>query len=356
MVAVRICVIASSRYPIAQPLAGGLETHTYTLVRELRARGHDVTLFAAPGSDPGLGARLLTIPQFVPSAAACRDVHVLPTLWMEEHHAYLGLMLELSRSHEFDVVHNNSIHHLPLAMARTVCAPMITTLHTPPVWSLESALAFVPAHAMFAAVSATMAAAWSHVVPSTVVRNGVNLDDWAPGPGGENAVWFGRIVPEKGPHWAIRAALAAGMAIDLAGPIGDGDYFAQEIAPLIGPRVRYLGHLGRGDLARLVGASRVAVVTPCWEEPYGLVVAEAMACGTPVAGFDRGALHEILERDTGRLCMPDRVDDLAEAIVEASALDRGVVRRRAEEALSIERMVDSYESLYSMAATTSLAS
>lgn len=349
-------MIASSRYPIAQPLAGGLEAHTFALVQALRARGHDVTLFAGRGSDPDLGARLLAVPEFAPSEAARRDVHVVPDAWMEEHHAYLGLMLDLAHDRAFDVVHNNSIHHLPLAMARTLPIPMITTLHTPPVWSLESALAFVPDNAVFAAVSETMAMAWSHVVSSTVVRNGIDLDLWSPGPGGDRAIWSGRIVPEKGTHLAVRAALAAGVPIDLAGPVADGSYFAAQVAPLIGPDVRYLGHLSRDALARAVGSACAALVTPRWEEPYGLVAAEALSCGTPVAGFDRGALHEIVDTDSGRLCRPDDIDALADALDQARRLDRTRVRARAVESLSIERMVAAYESLYADAVGVRLAS
>src|SRR6202012_3414091 len=114
---------------------------------------------------------------------------------------------------------------------------------------------------------------------AAVIANGIDLDDWATGPGGGGAVWCGRMVPEKAPHLAIEAARAAGVALPLAGPIVDTPYWEREVAPRLDAEVRYVGHLNHGALARLVGESRVAVATPVWEEPFGLVAAEAMAAG-----------------------------------------------------------------------------
>ena len=112
---------------------------------------------------------------------------------MREHHAYLRLMLDLARSgaRRFDVVHNNSLHHLPVAMAEALEIPLVTTLHTPPVAWLESAARFAPSSSRFVAVSDQMDAAWRHVVEATTVYNGVDTDLWSPGPGGAGAVWCG---------------------------------------------------------------------------------------------------------------------------------------------------------------------
>ena len=137
----RICVIASSRHPISEPFAGGLEAWTHALVTQLDARGHDVTLFAAPGSDPSLPATAWPVEVFSASAAAREDVHAPAAAWMEEHHAYLALMLGLGNGPSaFDLVHNSSLHHLPVAMAPSLAIPLVTTLHTPPVPWLESAV------------------------------------------------------------------------------------------------------------------------------------------------------------------------------------------------------------------------
>ena len=163
---------------------------------------------------------------------------------------------------------------------------------------------------------------------------------------GRAAVWWGRLVPEKAPHHAIDAARAAGLPIVLAGPIHDAEYFERQVRPRLGRDVEYVGHLRQHELNELVGGAAVAVVTPQWDEPYGLVAAEAMACGTPVAAFARGALPEIVDDSTGSLAAPGDLDALANAMQRAAALDRGEVRRTAEARFAKARMVDDYERLY----------
>ena len=231
----RVAIIASSRHPIAEPFAGGLESHVWSLADGLRRRGHDVTLFAGPGSDPRLGVEVLDLRRPEISAEARHDVSMIPERWLDEHHAYLDLMLRLSGDWDgrFDVIHNHSLHHLPIAMAPAVRTPMVSTLHTPPTPWLESAIQCGDGCPVtFAAVSAHTAAAWRGVVPDArVVPNGVDTEQWHEGPGGGPLVWFGRIVPEKGPHLALDAARRAGMPIVLAGPIADRAYFDREVRP-----------------------------------------------------------------------------------------------------------------------------
>lgn len=344
----RIGVIAPASTPVVEPFSGGLTAHVATLCRHLVERGHDVTLFAAPGSDPSLPVEELDVDRLYLSEAARRDVSMPAEVVVREHHAYLALMLRLGRRNAgFDVIHNHSLHYLPVAMAPIVPVPMLTTLHTPPTPWLESAAQAARASAMrFVAVSAHTAAQWQPVLgPVGVVRNAVDLERWPSGPGGPDLVWSGRIVPEKAPHLAIEAARLAGRPITLAGPVSDAAYFRDRVAPLLGPGVRYAGHLEQRDLARLVGSSAVAVVTPQWDEPYGLVVAEALSCGTPVAAFRRGGIPEIVGPDCARLADPGDVVSLAAAIVEAGGLSRSRVRRHAVRHCSIELMMERYEFL-----------
>lgn len=344
----RVCIIASSRYPVAEPFAGGLEAHTHSLARTLTRRGHEVSLFAAPGSDVALNVVQLDLRRYEMSEAAGGDVSARPADWMREHHAYLALMLGLMRTgaRRFDVVHNNSLHHLPVAMASSLSMPMLTTLHTPPTPWLESAAALTPVAGQFVAVSRHTAAAWAPRVQASVILNGVDTDAWTPGRGGGGAVWFGRITPEKAPDLAVRAARLAGVPIVLAGPIQDEAYFAERVAPLLDEDARYLGHLDHRALVDVVGSASVSVVTPCWDEPYGLVSAESLACGTPVAAFDRGAVSEVIDASCGRLARPGDIADLARAITEAARLPRAAARCRAVRHCSLERMVDQYELAY----------
>jgi glycosyltransferase involved in cell wall biosynthesis len=344
----RICLIASSRFPVREPFAGGLEAHTHSLAHELMKRGHAVTLYARAGSDPDLGVAELGVAGFSSSAAARGDVASLPEQWMQEHHAYLALMLSLARegADRFDVVHNNSLHYLPVAMAGALEIPVVTTLHTPPIAWLESAARLASGGTRFVAVSDALGRAWEHAVTTTTVLNGIDTDHWRLGDGGGRAIWSGRLVPEKAPHEAIDAARAAGFAIDLAGPRYDDRYFETEIAPRLGPDARWLGHLRQDELCAVVGRASVCVVTPAWEEPYGLVAAESMSCGTPVAAYARGSMPEIVDDTSGVLARPGNTSDLARAIRVASRLPRRLVRAAACRRFAVSRMVDSYEHVY----------
>jgi glycosyltransferase involved in cell wall biosynthesis len=361
----RIALIGPCDFPVSQPFAGGLESLVWQLRRALVARGHAVTLFAAPGSDGADEDVLLDSGPWAPSRTAAGDVSMPPEGFMAAHHAYQQLMLTLAgpRGEDFDVVHNHSLHHLPVSMSPMIAPPMLTTLHTPPTPWLESAITLTrqdDRRGQFAVVSRFLARQWRVLQPDDdahVVANGVDLDTWQAGPGGGSLVWSGRLVPEKAPHLAIEAARLAGMPLVLAGPVNDGDYFRSVVRPLLGDGVTYAGHLATPDLAALIGSSAAALVTPVWDEPYGLVVAEALACGTPVAAFSRGGIPEVLHDPTleagsgsrvGRLVRPGDVDALATAATEAVHLDRRAVRRHAREHLSLGRMVMAYEQRYDL--------
>jgi glycosyltransferase involved in cell wall biosynthesis len=343
----RIGVIAHLKYPIAEPFAGGLEMHTHLLCRQLRLNGHDVTLFAATLSDPELGLEAICDQTEIAKVGTAEAGDVA---FFREHHAYLSLMSRLRRS-AFDVIHNNSLHYLPVSMAETLPMPMVTTLHTPPFCWLESGIREASApFARFVGVSEAMREQWSAVRPiDQVILNGIDLErfPWrARHDDSGHLIWYGRIVPEKGLHLALDAATLAGVALRFAGPILDQAYFDAEIAPRLTRETTYLGHLDHETLSKEIGQAAVFVCTPRWDEPYGLVVAEALACGTPVAAFARGAIPEILTPDCGALARPDDVQDLARAIARAVGLSRSACRARAEAACDVRRMITAYEKLY----------
>jgi glycosyltransferase involved in cell wall biosynthesis len=338
----RIGIIASSTQTVEQPFAGGMEAHTVALAGSLRERGHEVTIHDASFAARSGHAHLRL------STAAEADVSMPARDFIEEHHAYLALMTSLD-GQGYDVIHNNCLHYLPVAMAPALRTPMVTTLHSPPTPWLESAIAVAGgAGGGWISVSRANAKAWASALRGCrVIPNGVSLDAWRfrrrPRSGG--AVWSGRIVPEKGTHLAVEAARIAGVPLTIAGPVSDDAYFERCMAAA-GPEVTYAGHLDSAALATLVREAEVALVTPCWEEPFGLVAIEALACGTPVAAFARGALPEILDERTGTLARPDDVADLAHQIGRARRLSRVACRRRAERRFSLRAMTDRYLDFY----------
>lgn len=338
-----VAIVATARFAIAEPVVGGLEMHTHVLASELVSLGHDVTVYAAGGEGPFDVEEMLPV-EFQPSAVARRDVASPPETLLSEHHSYLDAMLRIADAGH-DVVHVNAVHYLPFVSSSLVRAPMVGTLHSPPTPWLESAMALARRSRRpprLISVSQANAAQWGGVVDE-VIHNGVDLTRWVPGPGGDDVVWTGRLAPEKAPHLAIDAARAAGRRITLLGPVFDEPYFDREVAPRLGPDATFLGHADAAVLAEAVGRAAVAVVTPEWEEPFGLVVAEALACGTPVAAFDRGAMRELLDERCGRLAPAGDVTGLARAIEAAAELDRAACRRLAEARFSSIVMARSYE-------------
>jgi glycosyltransferase involved in cell wall biosynthesis len=352
----RIALIATARYPVSEPFVGGIASHVVGLARQLQARGHDVTVFAPAGSAAeGVRVEPFCSPSGLDFSRAARaDVSMLAEPFMHEHHAYLRLMTGLARGAwggPVDVVHNHSLHYLPVAHAPAVDAAHVTTLHAPPTPWQESAFACLPDPDRPAAVtvSETNRAAWRRALPACgLVPNGVDLRRWAFSPRGTPglAVWAGRLVPEKGPHLAIDAARAAGLRLRLVGPAYDPDYYAAEIAPRLGPDVEAVGHVSHAALARHFGEASVALSTAQWEEPFGLTLVEALACGTPVAAVRRGAASELLTAETGRLAAPGDTAALAEAAREAAALDRRACRRWVERHAAERAMTAAYEGLY----------
>lgn len=344
-VPLRVAVLAPSRHPIVEPYAGGMESLVGNLVDGLRHRGHEVLLFAADGS-PDAEPELLAGGQWRPDELSAADASMPAQGFLLEHHAHLRVLTALRTTYagRIDVVHNHSLHYLPLALAETLPVPVVTTLHTPPTPWLTSALAAGGTSRAFTCVSEFTAAQWGPWLPGArVVRNGVDPGRWSLGPGGDGLLWCGRLVPEKAPHLAIDAVRLAGRHLDLVGPVADPGYFSAQIAPRLGASATYRGHLGGAELARVVGRADALLVTPVWDEPFGLVAAEAAMSGTPVIAFDRGGLREFLRPHLGVVVAGEDVSAMASAIPAALTSDRGAVRRCAERTLSFDRTVEGYE-------------
>ncbi len=351
----RIAFIAHHVAPIRPPFVGGVESLTYYLARWLARRGHEVTMHAPPETRvDGVEVRPLELAAPLDDVARA-DVSMPPGRFMDAHHAYQQRMLELASCCDADVVHSHSLHYLPVAMRSLIAAPMVLTLHTPPTPWLQSALLTTARLPWLTAVSEATRSAWAPGVRiDQVIANGIDLDAFAVGPGGPDAAWAGRIVAEKAPHLAIEAARAAGLRLRLAGPIIDRVYWAAEVRPRLGDGIEYVGHLDHGDLASLIGHSGVLLMTPVWEEPFGLVAAEAMASGTPVAAFDRGGVGKVVGPAAGCLAPRDDVRALAAAAQRAMALDRAGVRGHARAHLGIDAMGEAYEAFYARIADSAV--
>lgn len=353
----RIALLGPSRNPVIEPFAGGQESFVASLATALGRRGHSVTLYAAHGSDPAFANELVTYPQLPRlSEVAALDFQLPEPGFLRDQHAFLGAVGSLmSRRDDFDVVHNNSLHHLPLAAGGAIGLPLVTTLHTPPFPWMELGVALCDPRAGFVAVSTALADQWTTLPrPPEVIPNGVATDAFAAGGGGTDAVWAGRLVPEKGADLAVRAAAQAGRPLRLIGPVVDEEWFANCLHPLLGRDVTYEGHMTQADMALAFGAAAVTLMTPRWEEPFGLVAVESALTGTPVLALERGGVAEVVDQHIGILISPRRSDGdtvtaLAAAVDDAAALPRPAVRERAIARFSIDRMAADYERMYHQA-------
>ncbi|WP_340290226.1 glycosyltransferase [Sulfitobacter pontiacus] len=347
----KIAVIGHVRFPIARPFMGGMEAHCWHLCRGLRARGHDVTLFAAGDSDWG-GKVEPVVDVHYDREFPWHKWHGTPELTGHLDAAFERILPRLAEG-GFDVVHNNSLHRFPPRFAARHRIPMVTSLHVPPFDVLKRAVADGGAPwSLFTTCSQRQLGAWfdgADAPFACVVPNGIDLADWPFRPEGDGtAVWMGRITPTKGTHLAAQAAKIAGISLRIYGTIEDQGYFDTEISPLLGERVQYGGHLQGTDLTEAIARASVLLFTPLWDEPFGLAAIEAMACGLPIAAVENGAIREVAG-DVARYAGADS-GELAVALRAAIGISRSVARKRVERLFTLEGMLVAYEALYGRAA------
>jgi glycosyltransferase involved in cell wall biosynthesis len=329
----RIAQIATVECPVRQYHAGSIEGLVWLLTRELTRLGHEVTVFAAPGSETD-GEVVATLPGPIGTAGAPDDWQICE--WINLCHA-------IEQSGRFDVVHSHAyLWGTPLE--RLARAPMVHTLHTWPhkvdaqLWSL------VP-DACVTAISRCQWQRFPRLHPAAVIPHGVDTSQFTFRPQPQDYLcYLGRFTWGKDPCAAIAAAQALGLRLLLAGPADE--YYREQVEPLVdGKRVEYVGWVGGADRDRFLGNSR-ALLYPIQEpEPFGLVLAEAMMCGTPVAAMRLGAVPEVVDEGVTGYSAAS-AEDYPEAVRQALALDRRRVRDRAAERFSPERMARQYMEVY----------
>jgi glycosyltransferase involved in cell wall biosynthesis len=315
---------------------GSVELVTALITDELVKRGHDVTLFAT-GHTQTTAKLHAVFPR-----GYLEDAHAM---WPWELCELMNLTAACERSSEFDVIHYQGAYYpLSVALSRLVPIPMVHTLHHQPLpMQVEMWRRYADTH--YVAISDFQARPLAGFSSVTTIPHGIDTDNFPFGPTpGDHLVFLGRFTPGKGVLEAIEVAKRSGTKLLLAAP--ECDYYRSVVAPHVdGTLVQYVGELDfAGKTALLCGAR--ALLYPVQQgEPFGLVLAEAMACGTPVAALDKGAVPEVVKQGIGGYSYPT-LDALIAGLPDVYALDRARVREYALANLDVRSMVDGYERLY----------
>jgi glycosyltransferase involved in cell wall biosynthesis len=342
---VRIAVVASPVTPLRPAQLGGAQAFISDLALGLARRGHDVTLHCTEGSELA-GVRLVTVPAPRDAATALVMPGGAAPPPAPGVAAALAQMFETISSADVDVISQHAFDAPAFELARGL--PVLHTLHLPPIVpSVLDAVGRVPT-SRIATVSRSCQSLWlaAGVGVAQVLPNGISDEPAVPrGPVARVALIAGRISPEKGLEDAIAAAHAAGLPVRVAGAHYDPAYEVD----LSG--VEVMGPLRRDDLRTMMARSAVTICAVRWDEPFGMVAAEAQMAGCPVAAYRRGAMSEVIEDGvSGRLAESEDVASLSRAVARCLELDRSAVRISAMRRLSLDAALDRYETALEQAA------
>jgi glycosyltransferase involved in cell wall biosynthesis len=336
---VKIAQIAPLMESVPPRLYGGTERVVSYLTEELVRQGHDVTLFASGDS--------ITAAELV----ACAPEALRLDSRVRDPIPYHMIMLDRlrKRMEEFDILHFH-IDQFQYPLFRAHASRTVTTLHgrqdlpdLKPLYSYfgEMPLVSISNHQRLPVHSANFAATIYHGLPLDLLQPNFQ-------PRGGYVAFLGRISAEKRPDRAIHIARSLGIPLKIAAKVDkvDEKYFRREIEPLLdGPGVEFIGEINDREKSAFLGEALALLCPIDWPEPFGLVMIEAMACGTPVLAFRHGSVPEVIDDGiTGRIV--DDLDEAVHALAEVISLDRRAVRRRFEERFTSARMAKDYVRLY----------
>jgi glycosyltransferase involved in cell wall biosynthesis len=331
----RIAHIAPVATTIPPPKSGSVETMTSLLTEGLVARGHDVTLYAT--ADSTTSARLNAIYPH----GYWHDEH----MWPWELYEMLNLAAAVERAADYDIIHYEAAYYpMSLAFARLSPTPIVQTLHHSPSPAEVKLWSRYP-EAPFVAISNEQARLLAGLNVVDTVLHGIDTDNFTFQARADDYLLFlGRFTEGKGVLQAIEIAKRVGMRLILAA--AEGEYYREKIAPHVdGRNIVYYGEADFEAKVKLYGGARALLYPIQAREPFGLVLAEAMACGTPVAALDRGAVREVVDEGVTGMVF-DNLEQMANDIPRVLDLDRRRVRERAVARFGVARMVNEYVEVY----------
>lgn len=364
--ALRIAMLAPLKRPITPTTTVSRNRVIVDLTSQLLKRGHAVTIFGTGDSQlPGVDFRVV-IPASLQKLPPAENAFY-------QHTAYLTQMVRaiLADQNSFDIVHNHMYPEFyPFAVLPLLTKPMLTTVHAQMTPDLTSVFAGFPEAHLVALSDAAMRQAGRTM---DVVHNGIDADFFVPDTKRVQEYFLfigrmsrakddrGKFLDPKGVTHAIAAAYKTNERLKIVGSVEDPLFFETLVQPLLSKHIEYVGtptpeqSMQREDVKTLYQEAKALLLPIQWEEPFGLVMIEAMACGTPVIAYNRGSVSEIVKDGlTGFVVDPqDGIDGFVNAIKKLTALSseayqnmRRACRKQVEEHFTVEKMVDGYERIY----------
>ena len=330
---IRVAILSPISWRTPPRHYGPWEAVVNLLSEGLVQSGLDVTLFAT--GDSQTSGKLVAVCPHPYSEDPSVNAKVAECLHISE---------VFERSAEFDLIHNH-FDFLPLTYSRLIKTPVVTTIHGFSSPSIIPVYKKYNAHGHYVAISEADRSPELDYVAT--IHHGIDIAQFPfSDAGGEYLLFFGRIHPEKGVHEAIQVAQRTRKKLVIAGIVQDREYFETQIEPhLDGDQVEYLGAIGPAQRPDVLGRALALLHLISFDEPFGLSLVEAMACGTPVIAFGRGSIPEIvMDGETGYIV--EDIDQAAQAVAAVRSLDRSACREDVEQRFSQTRMVNDYVRVY----------
>jgi glycosyltransferase involved in cell wall biosynthesis len=339
----KIAILAPPWFPVPPTGYGGIEWVVWLLADGLVEAGHDVTLFAS--GDSHTKASLAAVFPSAPSE------HIGRSFWELRH-----ILSCYTRADEFDIV-NDHTGMTGIAVAPSISTPVVSTVHGPldgEPGLMYTQLGQITPNVGLISISMNQR---KPLPDLNWVGNCPNALDFSVYPfrphhqRGDYLLFLGRMSPDKGAHRAIAVAMEAGVPLKLAGKLREPkerEYFEDLVRPHLRDGIEYLGEVSHGEKVELLQGARATLFPIEWEEPFGLVMIESMACGTPVIATRWGAVPEVIEHERSGIIVDD-YRQMPAALEQADALDPDELRRYVEEEFSPQRMVADYLRAFELA-------
>jgi len=346
----KIAILGTLHKPICKEAMGGTESFTYYLTEGLVDRGEDIVLFAHPDSK--------TSAKLISDGIVTSEMHIDP-FWPNQINSLKNALDYILKEGDFDIVHNNLYETYPAmfisGLVKKIGTSFVSTVHNDLLTMTDTFKIFQQYQKENYVFVSKFARdnAKGDLSNQFFVYNGVSIDDYKPvsSPKGDYILWLSRIAEGKGLEDAILASKKVGKKIIFAGLIDsvkNQNFFENKVKPLIdNKQVVYIGAVESEEKLKIYQNASALLMPVKWDEPFGLVACEAMACGTPVIAYKKGALPElIVDGKTGYLVEEGDINALSAKIKEVSRIDRSQCRVRVEENFTVGKMIDGYERMY----------